>query len=91
MSTTTSLTPTIPDAGAFISAVLAVPQDQAISIQVYQEVVFTVEGSLDQLTFVPIVNLGIPGIYKLDPGALVIRLRADVAGIAPYALVMSPP
>ena len=86
---TTDLVPNIPDGSDFISAALAVPQNTPVSVQTYANASFTIEISIDGLTFYPLTNITAPGITRVDcGGASVIRLRASTAGIAPYALFL---
>jgi len=87
---TFKLVPDIADGAEFISEVLKVPQNTTIAVQTYTKALFTVEASIDDATFYPITNIVEPGLYRFDPGALVIRLRADAKGTAPYALFLFP-
>jgi hypothetical protein len=85
---TIDLTPTIPDGDEFVSEMIKVRQNEPVTLQSYGKAVFTVEASIDEKTFHPITNVVEPGLYSLDPIALVIRVRAASLGEAPYALFL---
>lgn len=88
------LTPNLPDGGEFISVSIKVQYDAPISIQTYAGADFSVEGTNDGSAFWPIVRyIDTPpiGLRSFTPNASEIRVRAVVAGIAPYALFCYTP
>lgn len=86
---TTDLVPNIPDGPDFISVPLAVPQNVPVSVQTYTNATFTIEISIDGITFYPHTNITAPGITRVDGGGgSVLRLRAGAEGVAPYALFL---
>src|SRR4029077_1972009 len=89
---TTQLVPNIPDSGKFVSGPLSVPQNTPISVQTYTSNTFSIEISIDGITFYPLQNITLLGIFRIDcNGGSVMRLRADSVGEAPYALFLSDP
>lgn len=88
------LTPNIPDGGEFVSVAIKVQYNASISIQTYAGADFSVEGTNDGSVFWPIVrfvNQPPIGLRNFAPNASEIRVRAVVAGTAPYALFCYTP
>lgn len=89
---TTQLVPNIPDGGEFISEVLPVPQNTPVSVQTYTTNTFSVEISIDGIQFYPLLNIALLGVFRVDcEGGSMMRIRAPIAGTAPYALFLSDP
>jgi len=88
----TSLVPNIPDAGEFVSEKLPVPQNTPVSVQTYTSDTFSVEISIDGIQFYPLINIALLGVFRVDcEGGSILRIRAPVAGTAPYALFLADP
>lgn len=89
---TTPLVPNIPDAGEFVSDPLPVPQNTPVSVQTFTADTFSIEISIDGIQFYPLLNIALLGVFRVDcEGGSILRLRAPVAGTAPYALFLSDP